>query len=107
MHVQHEPAPRIVPVEQLRIAAPVDGRFQLPRAFVFAELLVQHVQEKLLRNGMIALVRQRPGDLPQQQYVIQCCFAEQFLLLQNLRLGKRAPFRRDRRVAFLYFQKTE
>src|SRR5271170_5934342 len=75
----YEAASRGVEVEQLGITAPVDGRFQLPLRLLFAELLVEHIQKELLRNGVIALVAERTRDLSQQQDVLDGRLTENFL----------------------------
>ena len=66
---QHEAAARGVEVEQLGVAAPGDGGFHLALALLFAELLVEHVEEEVLGHGVVALGFQGAANLAQQQHV--------------------------------------
>jgi len=66
---EHEAPPRRVKVEQLGIAAPGDSRLHLAQAFLFAELLIEHVEEELLGNRVVALGVERAANLAQQQHV--------------------------------------
>ena len=42
-------------VEQFRVAAPVDRRFELRLGFLFAEVLVQQVLEELVGQRVVGL----------------------------------------------------
>ena len=91
-----------VEVEQLGVAAPVDGGFKLALRLLLAELLVEHVEEELFRNGVVALGLERAGDLAQQQDVFQRGLAEELFLAQNLRVRELAAARRDGNVALFH-----
>ena len=102
-----EPAPRRIEVEELRVPPPVDRGLQLPQRLFFAELLVQHVVEELLRHDSVALRLDRAHDLSQQQHVVDSRLAEELLLAQNLRVRVLCPGRCDRRVTFGDRQKAQ
>ena len=65
-----------VEVEELGIAAPVDGRLELAQRLFLAELLVEHVEEELLGHGVVALGLERARDLAQQQHILDRGVAE-------------------------------
>ncbi len=103
----HKAAARGVEVEQLRIAAPVDGGLHLALRFFFAELLVEHVEEELFGNGVVALGFKRAANLAQEQDVLERRVAEEFLLPKNFGVGELRSGLGDGCVAFLHFQEAE
>ena len=66
---QDEAAAAGVEVEQLGVAAPGDGGLHLAQALLFAELLVEHVEEEVLGDGVVALGFEGAANLAQQQDV--------------------------------------
>src|SRR5204862_536650 len=104
---QHEAAASGVVIKQFRVAAPGDGGLQLPLALFLAELFVEHIEEKVLRDGVVALGVQRPANLAEQQDVVHGGVAEQFLLAQNFRVGKLLAAGGDDRIALLDIQEAE
>ena len=52
---QNEATASGVEVEELGVAAPVDGGFELALCLFFAELLVEQVEEEVLGDGVVAL----------------------------------------------------
>ena len=104
---KHEAAAGVVPVKELGVAAPGDGGFELAAAFVVAELLVEHVEEEFLGNGVVGLVGERAGDLAEQQDVIDGGLAEELFLPEDLGFGVGAAFRGDGGVALLHREEAE
>ena len=56
--------------------------------FFLAELLVEHVEEEFLGNGVVALGLEGAADLAQQQDVVQRGVAEELLLAQDFGVGE-------------------
>src|ERR1700674_5904428 len=54
----HQAAGTAVVVKNLRVAAPVHSRIELPLHFLFGEVLVQNVVEKLVIDRMVGLLLQ-------------------------------------------------
>ena len=96
-----------IEVEELGVAAPVDGGLQLALRLVFAELLVEHVEEELLGNGVVALGFERADDLAQQQDVLERGVAEQLLLPQDFGVGELGAAGGDGGVAFFDLEEAE
>ena len=65
----HEATARRIEIENLGIAAPVNRRLNLAPRLIFAELLVEHVEEEVFGNGVVAFGFQCPSNLPQEQNV--------------------------------------
>jgi hypothetical protein len=87
-------------IEQLRVPAPSDGRFELRLGFLLAEVFIEQVFEDAIRQCMVGARFQRAGDLADERDVFQRGGAEQFFPPQDVGLGKRAARRRDFDVAF-------
>src|ERR1700722_19458536 len=77
---QDEAAARGVEVEELGVAAPVDGGLNLPLAFVGAELLVEHVEEELFGDSVVGFGFEGAANLTQEQDVFGGCCAEELFL---------------------------
>ena len=103
----HKAAAARIEVEQLGIAAPVDGGLDLALRLLFAELLVEHVEEKLFGNGVVALGLEGAANLAQQQHVLDGSVAEQLLLAQNLGVGELLAGRGDGCVAFFDLEEAQ
>src|SRR5271165_5973647 len=73
---KNQPSPFAIKIEDLSVAAPVHGSFKLPLHLVLAEVLVEDVVEKLLRNGVIGLGMQNAVDLLQDHDMFQRSLAE-------------------------------
>src|SRR5208337_2517492 len=69
--------------------------------------LVKHVEEELLGDGVIALGFEGPVNLPEQQHVGNGRVAEEFLLPQNLGIGKLSTVRRDDGIALFHLQEAQ
>lgn len=74
---------------------------QLPLALVLAEMFLQDVQEKIIRQGMIGFGAKRMFDLLQQTDVLERRLAEESFSGENVGFGKGPAFRRDLDIAFL------
>src|SRR5260370_8441195 len=93
-------------IKNFRVAAPLDGGFELAAGFVLTKMLVKQVAEKLLVQGAIGFSFQRLFHLPQQGHVGECCFAKAFFARLNFTLPKDLAPPRNRHLAFLDPQKT-
>ena len=102
-----EAAARGVEVEELGVAAPVDGGFELAQGLFFAELLVEHVVEELFGDAAVALGLDGADDLPEQQDVFDGGGAEELLLAQDLGVGVLRAGGRDGGVAFVDREEAE
>src|ERR1039458_8181298 len=70
LRIRHDEAtPGSVKVEQFSVTAPGHRGFHLAQTFFVAELLIQHVEEELLRHRVIALRFEGTLDLAQQEHV--------------------------------------
>jgi hypothetical protein len=58
---KEEPARVGVVIEQLRVAAPPDGRFELRLGFLLAEVFIEQVFEYSIRQGMVGAGFERPA----------------------------------------------
>src|SRR5690242_12949594 len=96
-----------VVIENLRVAPPLDGGFQLAARFVLAEMLVEQVAEEFLRERAVRLRLEGIVHLGQQWNVRQRCFAKNRFAGLDVRLGEGVPFRSDDRVAFFETQQAE
>src|SRR5215468_12341349 len=81
-------AARCVIVEKLRIAAPLNGRFQLPPRFIVAEMFVQQILEELRGKRAVGFCFQGLLHLAQQWNIRQHGLAENRLALLNVRIRK-------------------
>src|SRR5260370_33019447 len=63
-------------IKNFRVAAPLDGGFELAAGFVLTKMLVKQVAEKLLVQGAIGFGFQGLFHLPQQGHVAECRFAK-------------------------------
>ena len=61
----HEATASGVEVEELGVAAPVDGGFELTLRLFLGELLIEQVEEEVLGHCVVALGIERAGDLTQ------------------------------------------
>src|SRR5215475_10692857 len=68
-----------VVVEQLGVAAPIDGGVELADGFLFAEVFVEDVVKELVGDGVGALGGEGAGDLADQGDVIDGGLAEELL----------------------------
>src|SRR5580704_15789245 len=84
------PARRVV-IEKLGVATPLDSRLQLPARFVFAEMFIQQVLEKLRGQRAIRFRFQRLLHLTKQGNVGQHGFAEYRFAPLDVRMRKGFP----------------
>jgi len=96
-----------VEVKELGIAAPGDGCLHLAEALLFAELLVEHVEEEVLGDGVVAFGFEGAANLAQQQDVGQSGGAEEFLLAQNFGVGELGSALGDGGIAFFDGEEAE
>ena len=75
--------------------------------FVLAEVLVENVIEKFLRNGVVGLGVQDTVDLLQDDDVIECGLAEKNFAGQNIGFRKAGPLGGDFDIAFFQRSKAE
>ena len=54
------------------------------QALLFTELLVEHVEEEVLGNGVVAFGLKGAANLAQEQDVLNGSVAEELLLTENL-----------------------
>ncbi len=96
-----------VKVKELGVTTPVDGCFDLPLALLFAELLVEHVEEKVLRHGVVAFGYKSAVNLAEEQDVGHGCVAEELLLSENLGVGELSAAGCDDGVTFFDLKEAE
>src|SRR5258708_23495127 len=96
-----------VVVKNLRVAPPLNRRFELTPRFVFAEVLVQKIAKKFVRQRAVGFRLQRLLHLPQQGHVIQRRLAENLLPGLNITTRKFLALRSDDRVAFFTPQQAK
>src|SRR6185312_8441747 len=66
-----------VVIEDLCVASPLESGLQLPLYFVLAEVFIQDVVEKFVRDGMIRLPPQDRIHLLKQRHMLQGSFPEE------------------------------
>ncbi len=96
-----------VVVENLRVAPPLNRRFQLTPRFVVAEVFVQKIAKKFVRQRAVGFRLQRLLHLPQQRHVRQRRVAKNLLARLNIAAREFLAFRSDDRVAFFNPQQAE
>src|ERR1035438_468589 len=94
-----------IEVENLSVAAPVHGSFELPLHFILAEVLVEDIVEKFFRNGMIGLGVQNAVDLLQDHDVFKGSVAEKNFAREDVGFREVSAVGANFNVAF--FQRGE
>ena len=104
---EDQPVRCAIEVENLGVAAPVHGGFELPLHFILAEVLVEDVVEKFLRNGVIRLGVQNAVDLLEDHDVFKSGLAEKNLAGEDVGFREANALGGDFDIAFLQCGKAE
>src|SRR5271157_2686400 len=102
---ENQPVRFAIEVENFSVTAPIHGGIELPPHFILAEVLVENVVEKFLRNGVIRLGMQDAVDLLQDHDVVQRGLAKENFAGENVGLGEESALGGDLDIAF--FQGSE
>src|SRR5271157_2147922 len=98
---ENQPVRFAIKVENFSVAAPIHGGIELPPHFILAEVLVENVVEKLLRNGVIRLGMQDAVDLLQDHDVLKRGLAKENLAGEDIGFGEASALGCDLDIAFL------
>src|ERR1700674_2804053 len=96
-----------IEVENLCIAAPVHGGFELPLYFILAEVLVEDVVEKFLGNGVVGFGVQNAVDLLQDHDVFKGSLAEKNLAGEDVGFREANALGGDFDIAFFQCGEAE
>src|SRR5271163_3011287 len=94
-------------IEEFRVAAPLNSGFQLPAGFLFAEMFVEQVAKKFVRQRAVRFGFQGLLHLAKERDVGQRGFAENSLARLDVRVREFLAFRGDDGVAFLNTEQAE
>src|SRR5215467_2898801 len=77
-------------IKNLGIAPPLNGGFQLAAGFLFTEMLVKQVAEKLLAKRAVGFGPKGLFHLAEQRHVVECGLPKDGFASLNVRPGKSA-----------------
>src|SRR5260370_16088606 len=89
-----------VVIENFRVAAPLDGGFELAAGFFLAEMLVEQIPEEFIVERAVGFGLERLFHLAEQWNVGERGFSKNRFSCLNVRLRQRLPLPSDNRIAF-------
>jgi hypothetical protein len=96
-----------IEVENLSVAAPVHGSFELAPYFVLAEVLIEDIVEKLLGDGVVRLGVQDSVDLLEDNDMVKRGLAKKNLAGEDVCLRETSALSSNLNIAFFQGGETE